>query len=116
LSRLHDSPLGLREPRIRTDVVHDDRLAIPIRVAQRHSKGANGSFSGKGPYAACVLSANDVVPTVDFRIADTVRAQVFPKEPCGDFLYIERITERPERVSQPEQERLPLLIFAVRFF
>src|SRR5262249_22498650 len=109
LSRLHNSPLGLREPRISSNVVHNDRLATPVCVAQRRSKGSSGSLSDKGPDTVDVLSANDVLATIDFRIADTVRAQVFPKEPCSDFLHIERIAQRSKRVGEPEKKCFSLL-------
>ena len=108
LSRLHGDPLRFREPRIRINVVHHHRLAAPVRIAQRRPKAPHRPLSGKRCDTACVFTPNDVLAVFDFRVADTVHAQVFPQQPRGDFLHVERIAQRPQRIGEPEEECLSL--------
>src|SRR6185503_20609550 len=70
LSAFHPDALGFREPRIRRNVVDHDRLAAPVRLAQRRAKAPRWSVADKRRDAARVLAANDVAVVLHFGVAD----------------------------------------------
>ena len=59
-------------------------------------------------HAARVLAANDVAVALHFRVADAVHLQVFSEEPCRGLLNIVGVTQSAKRVSEFEQERVPI--------
>ena len=72
------------------------------------AKRADRPLSGKRCDTAGVFTPNDVLAVVELRVADTVHAQVFAQQPRGDFLHVERIAQRPQRIGEPEEEGLSL--------
>ena len=115
LSRAHSHALGFREPRIRIDVVHHHRLAAQVLIAQRGSKAPYRALSGKRRDTACVFTPHDVFAVVELRVTDPVHAQVFPQQPRGHFLHVQRIAQRPQRIGEPEKERLLLFALPQKF-
>jgi hypothetical protein len=109
LSRLQGYSLGFREPRIRIDVAHDNGLATLEGGAQRRRKRPCPFRSGKRCDTGNVFTPNDVLAVFELRVADTVYAQVFTEQPRGDFLHVERMAQRPQRIGELEKERFPLL-------
>ena len=59
-------------------------------------KAPNRPLCGKRGDTTGVFTPNDVIAVFDFRVADTVHAQVLPKEPRRDFLHLERMVRRGE--------------------
>ena len=110
LSRPHGDALGVRKSWIRIDVVHHHRLAAPEGIAQRRRKAPQRTLSGKGCNVASVFTPNDVLAVFELSVPDTVYAQVFPQKLRGDFLHVERIAQRPQRIGKPEEECLSLVV------
>jgi hypothetical protein len=106
---VHGDALGFGEPGIRVDVAHDYRLAAQVRIAQRGAKAPERAVSGKRWDTACVLTPHNVLAVFEVGVTDSVHAQVFPQQARGHFLHVQRIAQRPDRIGEPEKERLLLL-------
>ena len=90
------------------NIAHHNRLAAPIRIPQRRPECAHRAQSGKWCNTAHILAANGVHAIFDFRVADTVHSQTLAEQPRRDFLHVERIADRPERIGELEQEGISL--------
>ena len=64
--------------------------------------------AGKRRDTAHVLPSNGRLLILDFRVPDAVDLQVLPQQLCGRCLHLERIAQRPERIGELEEKRLPL--------
>jgi len=100
------------EPWIRLDVADHDGLAALESVAQRRPHADLQRRSDQRFDPTCVLAANDVLGTIEFRVADAVDAEILAKIRCGSLLDGRGGAQRAERVVQSEKKRQPLFVRA----
>src|SRR5262249_30552068 len=85
-------------------------LAAPERLVQLGANRDARPLRSERRNPARVLALNGVLAAVEFRIADAAGAEVLSKKPCGGFLHVTGIAQRPKRIVEPEEKLQPFFV------